>query len=207
MDYANMNISQLELDSSWGFKSKFFDNNITLVSQVLDDQLMYNIYESIRGKSHRDELLGFIDLVKYKVYNLSLTTDIYLDLDASLMNDILSDSCEINFSRMGFTKEGESEFEKLKILYDNFKMTHNDDKEYKIYDVFFYEIDGHVLESNFEKKIKIFVDSYQGVYNDNPSLDLIRRDLIYYQKRSEQIEYYNKLIEKKLVVIEKGGVV
>jgi len=206
-DYMNMNISQLELDSTWGFKTTFFDNNITLVSQILDDQTMYNIYEGLRKKSHRDELLGFIDLVKYKVYNLSLTTDVYLDYDAKVMEDILSDSCEVNFSRMGFTSDGENELEKLKTLYDNFKMTHNSDNDYTIYDVFFNEIDGHVLESDFEKKLKIFIDSYQGVYMNNPSLDLIRRDLIFYQKRKDQVEYYNKLIEKKISVIDKGGVI
>ena len=205
-DYFEMPLKDYGLDSKWSFFSKFINSGITTVGHILNDDLIEEVMENTSKKVIRDEILGFIDLVKYKVFNLSLTCDVLLDEKAKYIDDIFSSDCLVNFSRMGFVHSDDSEFSKLQTLYDKFKLVHGDfdTKEYTILDVFRFQTEGNVEESEFDRKIKMYIDSYDNSYGSDRNIEFIRRDLVYFQERIYQLENYTKLIEKRIALLERG---
>ncbi len=206
MDLTKVQLADVGFNSKWSFYNKFLQYGITTVAQVLDDDFINEVMEHTKKQTIRDEMRGFIDMIKYEFLDKPLTTDIYLEEPAKSMENIIKGDCSINFSRMGFIEGYPYEFRSLYFLYKKFKAAHldMDEKEYKVADVFHFAVGNRIPTSDFERKIKICLDSYNRSKDHNISLDILKQDLSALQEERNQLEEKIKKLEEKIANLSKG---
>ena len=202
-DLSKVRLLDVGLSSKNSFYNKFLINGIDNVAQVLDDKLMQEIIDHTRKKSIRDELMGFIDMIKFQFQKKPMTCDVYLSEPSTVFETMLTDDCPVNFSRMGFAKDQPSELKYLYVLYHKFKSTHPKE-DYTVADVFHFIVDGKDLDTDLRRKIQILLNSYEHSFDTNVSLDRLKADLNAAVAEKEKLEAKIASLKEKIENIEKG---
>ena len=87
-------------NSNYTFCSTFKKNNITLLSQVLDDDLMADVMLQCKSFTRR-QLMGFISLIKFKYLNIPMVSigmlDGYCEDELYELNDLGCNESDINY--------------------------------------------------------------------------------------------------------------
>ena len=204
VDLSKIKLLDVGLSSKYSFYNKLIMNGIDNVAQVLDDELMQGILDHTRKKSIRDELMGFIDMVKFQFQKKPMTCDVYLSESATAFDTILSDECPVNFSRMGFMKDFPYELKHLYVLYHRFKSTHPEGN-YTVADVFHFIVDGKDLDSDLKRKIQTLLNSYEHSFDTNVSLDRLKKDLEAAVAEKDRLEAKIASLREKISNLEKGS--
>lgn len=129
-----LDLGQIELknsglyNSNYAFSQAFKKHNITLVSQVLDEDLMNEVMLHCQSNT-RKSLMGFISLVKYKFFKIPIVHSVSLDKLCSnhWLNELYS---------MGFcTNDIERINRYLEIYKSNIQIDINNLKKFKLIEV------------------------------------------------------------------------
>ena len=200
-----MDVDLLQIQySKWSFYNTFLNRGINTVAQVLDDNLMSGVIKDTRKAKIRDELRGFIDLIKYEFLGEELTITHLLDEPASNLVAIKTGDASINFSRMGFLEE---ETNQLPFIFYKYSRSRSgDNTDARIIDVFRGELGNKEPKSGFEKKLKIMISSYEHSKDHNVSLGALKRELEALRDKRSKIDVQISSLEEQIAAIEKGAV-
>ena len=98
-------------NNKYSFSEMFQKNNITTLGQVLDDETMNNLISKITSSKVKEQLIGYISLLKNKYLGDDLSSDKYLVRRASKIEGYNSKFYksnvdyfykDVNFNAMGF---------------------------------------------------------------------------------------------------------
>ena len=200
-DFSNINLLDVGLSTAWSFYNQFLAKKIKTVGQVLDEETMKDVFESLRTLKARDELNGFIDFIKFRFLNQTLTTDIYLEKPATVLEEINLHEYPEFLSRMGFLEEDSLE---IGLLYKNYVRNHPDEKQNAtILDIFQYRLEHQLIHSQeTEFKIRLFLDSHQKSNDKTRSLEFLRQEIMELEKKKAKLEKSIMQIERKLESLE-----
>ena len=178
----DIKLSELDLKiTMYSFYNTLLNNNIRTVRDVLDDEKMNPILERLR-KQARDELRGFIDLMKHQFAGQALTADIYLEQKMRPLTDKEKETITqkglsaidypINFPRMAITTR---EAMALYIIY-MVNQKHSE-KDLRLIDVFKLYLNGNDKESTLSRKIRIYLDSFEKNHASDVELNNLKKQL------------------------------
>lgn len=205
-DLSQVRLIDIGYSSKWSFYNKFLSFGISTVAQVLDDDLMNEVISHTKKQKIRDELRGFIDLIKCEFLGKELTITPLLDESAIQLINYEKNECTINFSRMGFLSDSpNNEVQKLGYMYYKYLKEHpEDNSEIKIIDVFRNALRDKLPTNEFEKKVKIMISSYERAKNYNISLEVLKNDLENLKEERSKIDAKIMFLEEQIKLI-KGG--
>lgn len=208
-DFSKLKLTDIGFGtfSYWSFYNKFLKLGINTVEQVLDDELMDYVLSHTQKKGIRDEIRGFIDLVKCEFLGKELTTTSLLDEPASKLIVDSDHDNPVNFGRMGFRIcSHPDEKLKLSLLYYNYLHSHDEkDENPKIIDVFRYNLERVSSDNELYKKLKIMVNSYDRVIDRSVSLEILKRDVEQLKLERSKLDEKIKNLEEQIAAI-KGGI-
>ena len=111
-DFNNISLIDTGLyNNKYSFSEIFQKNNITTLGQVLDDETMNNLISKITSSKVKEQLIGYISLLKNKYLGDDLSSDKYLVRRASKIDGYNSKFYksnvdyfykDVNFNAMGF---------------------------------------------------------------------------------------------------------
>ena len=111
-DFNNISLIDTGLyNNKYSFSEIFQKNNITTLGQVLDDETMNNLISKITSSKVKEQLIGYISLLKNKYLGDDLSSDKYLVRRASKIEGYNSKFYksnvdyfykDVNFNAMGF---------------------------------------------------------------------------------------------------------
>ena len=111
-EYKDINLRETGIyDSRYSFNELLKQNNITTLSQILDDELMRQVVKNTSSKKVLEQLNGYISLLKYKYLDIPFDMDCYLEKRACKVDRYASKIYmsgvkyffnDVNFSKMGF---------------------------------------------------------------------------------------------------------
>ncbi len=199
MEKSSSEVSLLDIGFSTysSFYPVFLNRGITTLDQVLDEKLMNDVLSHVRA-GVREELIGFIDLIRCKYLNEPLESNYLLDLSlVSFMKELPT-----NFLKMGFNQKQARKLEWL--IYLAFDQ-HDLEKTAKVIDFFkvmrqekYVKI---MKKDNMQGIIDVHVDEYEKE-EKKPRGD--SGDLVILKEKLEKLlEERNKMDMKIMLLQEK----
>lgn len=209
-DFSNVNLIDVGFGtySYWSFYNKFLKLGINTVAQILDDELMDDVIRHTRKQEIRDEIRGFIDLIKSEFIGKELTITPLLDEPASKLIIRSNQDNPVNFGRMGFRIcSSPNEIAQLEHMYYRYLRAYPENNtNAKIIDVFRYAFDNMTINDELYKKIKIMINSYDHVIDNNVSLEILKHDVEELKKERSELDKKIRHLEEQIVAIS-GGLV
>ena len=207
-DFSNLKLTDIGFGtfSYWCFYNKFLKLGINTVAQVLDDELMDYVLSHTKKQGIRDEIRGFIDLVKCEFLGKELTTTPLLNEPASKLIIDSDHDNPVNFGRMGFRicSHPHEKFQ-LGALYSSYLYSDDEkDENPKIIDVFRYNLERLSPDNELYKKLKIMVNSYDHVIDHNVSLEILKRDVEELKLERSKLDEKIKNLEEQIAAIRGG---
>ena len=195
-DYSKIDIKEVGFNTCWSFYNKFLQYKIKNVSQILDQEKMQEILNHTKTTKVRNELLAFIDMIRFQFLHESLTIDVKLDEPASIIDSIEEESVSLLFSRMGFIKDFPYEHKIIKTYYEVFKRKNDNYQEAQLINVLEGMSQLENLSKDTKNKIDLLLLSYNKSYRENPYLDDKREELGRLSQKKKELEAKTNNLEK-----------
>ena len=203
----DIKLSELDLKiTMYSFYNTLLNNNIRTVRDILDDEKMNPILERLR-KQARDELRGFIDLMKHQFGGQALTADIYLEQKMRPLTDKEKETITqkglsaidypINFPRMAITTR---EAMALYIIY-MVNQKHSE-KDLRLIDVFKLYLNGNDKESTLSRKIRIYLDSFEKNHASDVELNNLKKQLAELTQKRDNLNLQIAKTEERIKAYE-----
>ncbi len=199
-------LTDVGLDSHYTFYNTLLRYNIRTVSDLLDDSKTSGILERCQ-RTTREELLGFIDLVKHEVYGSPLPADLYLEqIFEPMENHQLDRNSRANNStfmyllRMGFTSS------EALVIYDFYNHRFANKENIRIIDVLEYVL-GSFANRDTKRKIRIYLNIYKNK-DGEVIIDQLKKQLGILVENRDKLNEKISLMEQKIQALEeaKGSV-
>ena len=138
---------------------------------------MEEILNHIKSPKIRNELLAFIDMIRFQFLHESLIIDVKLDEPASIIDSIEEESVSLMFSRMGFIKDFPYEQKKIKAYYETYKRKNDNYQDVKLVTILEGMSQLESLSKDTKNKIDLLLLSYNKSYGENPYLEEKKEEL------------------------------
>ena len=195
-DYSKIDIKEVGFNTYWSFYNKFLQAKIKYVSQVLDQKQMEEILNHIKSPKIRNELLAFIDMIRFQFLHESLIIDVKLDEPASIIDSIEEESVSLMFSRMGFIKDFPYEQKKIKAYYETYKRKNDNYQDVKLVTILEGMSQLESLSKDTKNKIDLLLLSYNKSYGENPYLEEKKEELKRLSQKKKELEVRTEKIGK-----------
>ncbi len=198
--------------TAYSFYNSLLNNDIKTVSDLLDEDKVNEVLKRCRTEKVRNQLLGFIDLVKHELFGSPLPADLYLDQlfeapqkdEKGNLIDVANNRTYMFLMRMGFTERQAGS-----IIYHGQHKMPEDIKDPRLIDVFesipekYYDLYGNILK----RKISTYIDAYHKKENDT-TLDGLEKELADLKQQKSKLDLKIARVEETIAAIKeaKGSV-
>ena len=197
-------LTDVGLTTEYTFYNTLLKYNIKTVEDLLDESKINSILSRTRSLQVRQELQGYIELVKNRIQGTPLTTDIFLEQmvvplteeQKNLRNQasFFELGYSINFSRMGFTNK---EIQRIYFFF----ITECHSQELRLIDLM-----KKFIESNptteLSIKMKQFLNSYDKNIEDNLLYEKLQSEIKILKTKREELDEKIESLEQKLQTLQ-----